>query len=251
MFISMFAYVRIWRDLYRLLKSEVSPFTLREKLRHASHGSLKPTDALILARLLRRHRPGRILEIGSFLGLSTRWLLDSSQGWRAHVTALDPNVRHRIFDEPRRIVEALNRRHYPDRLEIVSGFFGAYGDWVYECYSQTEPCRDRDYVDRLLADRVVIDDCWGKSFDFVYIDGDHTYEAVMRDFRLALNFIAPGGCIAFHDSLSWDGVSRALDEIAQEFHNRATVTIFGKNDRRLLHLIGRANDGIGLFQLAC
>jgi len=249
MLASIFNYARIWRDLYLLLKEMDSPYPLGERLRQASHGSLKPTDALILDRILRRRRPRSILEIGSFLGLSTRWLLDSSRGWGARVTAVDPNIRHRIFDEPRLHVEALNRHCYPERLEIVSGFFGSYGEWVYDCYSQTEPCRSRDFVDSLLADRSVIDEAWGRSFDFIYIDGDHSYEAVMRDFRLALNFLAPNGCIAFHDPLSWQGVSRALKEIAREFEAKATVKILGESDRRILGLFGRANDGIGLFEL--
>ncbi len=41
---------------------------------------------------------------------------------------------------------------------------------------------------------------WSKPFDFIFIDGDHTYEAVKKDFEDWYNLISPQGFIAFHDS---------------------------------------------------
>jgi len=37
------------------------------------------------------------------------------------------------------------------------------------------------------------------QFDFIFIDGDHTYEGVKRDFELYKNLLSPRGYIAFHD----------------------------------------------------
>ena len=45
-------------------------------------------------------------------------------------------------------------------------------------------------VQRRLGDR---------PLDFLFIDGDHTYEGVQRDFRLYNSLVRPGGLIAFHD----------------------------------------------------
>ena len=39
----------------------------------------------------------------------------------------------------------------------------------------------------------------GHPLDFVFIDGDHHYEAVKRDFELYSTLMQPGGHIAFHD----------------------------------------------------
>lgn len=39
--------------------------------------------------------------------------------------------------------------------------------------------------------------------DVVFIDGDHHYEAVKRDFQNALDVLAPGGTVAIHDV--WPG----------------------------------------------
>ena len=37
------------------------------------------------------------------------------------------------------------------------------------------------------------------SFDFIFIDGDHSYEGVRRDFELYKSMLSPRGYIAFHD----------------------------------------------------
>lgn len=54
------------------------------------------------------------------------------------------------------------------------------------------------------------------SLDFVYIDGDHSYDAVRQDIALAVAKVRPGGIIALDDYGlgSWwgDGVVRAVHE---------------------------------------
>jgi len=49
------------------------------------------------------------------------------------------------------------------------------------------------------------------SLDFVFIDADHTYEAVVADIRAWLPKVKQGGCIAGHD-LDWDGVKKAVEQ---------------------------------------
>lgn len=39
----------------------------------------------------------------------------------------------------------------------------------------------------------------GRLLDFLFIDGDHTYDGVRRDYEDYANFVRPGGVIAFHD----------------------------------------------------
>jgi predicted O-methyltransferase YrrM len=39
----------------------------------------------------------------------------------------------------------------------------------------------------------------GRSIDFLFIDGDHSYEGVRRDFDLYAPLVGRGGIIAFHD----------------------------------------------------
>ena len=41
-----------------------------------------------------------------------------------------------------------------------------------------------------------------RTFDFVFIDGDHTYESLQADWEGWSKLIAPGGIVALHDSRS-------------------------------------------------
>ncbi len=51
--------------------------------------------------------------------------------------------------------------------------------------------------------------------DLVFIDGDHSYEAVKADIEVAYKWLKPDGIIAFHDYQSVDdpGVAKAVDEL--------------------------------------
>lgn len=40
---------------------------------------------------------------------------------------------------------------------------------------------------------------WFECIDFLFIDGDHTYEGVKKDFEMYSPFVKKGGLIAFHD----------------------------------------------------
>lgn len=39
----------------------------------------------------------------------------------------------------------------------------------------------------------------GRKIDFLFIDGDHSYEGVKKDFEIFSKYVAVGGIIAFHD----------------------------------------------------
>lgn len=56
-----------------------------------------------------------------------------------------------------------------------------------------------------------------QSIDLVYLDGDHSYEAVKRDLIAWIPKIKPWGWIAGHDHCpAFDGVMRAVAEICGE-----------------------------------
>ena len=101
-------FYKIQGELYKLLEKDNNDHSYKNKITHARHGSIKFPDAYIIKILLDTYKPQSILEVGSFLGFSTWWLLESSNKWNAKVTAVDPNIRHRIFDNPRNYVQQLN-----------------------------------------------------------------------------------------------------------------------------------------------
>lgn len=52
----------------------------------------------------------------------------------------------------------------------------------------------------------------GQTFDFVFIDADHSYEGAMGDIEAYRPLIRPGGIMAGHD-YHWPGVERAVTEL--------------------------------------
>jgi hypothetical protein len=55
---------------------------------------------------------------------------------------------------------------------------------------------------------------WDKSIGFLLIDGHHDYASVARDFHHFSKWVAPGGCIAFHDYADYfPGVKTFVNEL--------------------------------------
>jgi len=88
-----------------------------------------------------------------------------------------------------------------------------------EARAKLEPYRDRAIVVRgksaefasLIAD---------KAFDFVYIDGDHSYDAVGLDLVLWHRRVKDGGILAGHDYVETKkhGVKRAVDDYVSYYN---------------------------------
>lgn len=86
----------------------------------------------------------------------------------------------------------------------------------------------RDQIQELLD---------GENIDFLYIDADHTYEGVKRDFELYSPLVADGGLVALHDidhRLNDDpnspyGVKKFWKEIKSEYR---TKSIYSKPRER-------------------
>lgn len=62
----------------------------------------------------------------------------------------------------------------------------------------------------------------GQKLDFIFIDGDHTYEGVKKDFELYSTLVSENGIIAFHDIVNGSeknvgGVPRYWSELKQNY----------------------------------
>lgn len=65
---------------------------------------------------------------------------------------------------------------------------------------------------------------WTKIIDFLFIDGDHDEKAVWQDWETWHGFVAPGGCVAFHDAREFangwptaaDGPVRVVNSLFRE-----------------------------------
>jgi predicted O-methyltransferase YrrM len=82
----------------------------------------------------------------------------------------------------------------------------------------------------------------GRPVDFLFIDGDHEYESITRDYELYSRLVRPGGLIAFHDvspvpAPGTDGTARFWAEF-KEHH---------ETSERVVRTDG--GYGIGLFRV--
>jgi predicted O-methyltransferase YrrM len=155
-------------------------------------------------------RQARILEIGSFEGLSTCYLL-----WRlpdASVTCVDPftgSAEHGYLDlDPRRLEMTFDRN-----VALV------------------DASRTRKIVGdskRVLLDLVAE----GARFDFVYIDGSHVALDVIVDAALSWQLLETGGYMVFDDytwaALGPDPLLRpasAIDTFVQMIDGKHDITL--------------------------
>lgn len=164
--------------------------------------SMTPSEVLAIGAMVRILKPDRILEIGTFEGNTTVNLAANAPA-SARVFTLDlpPDWGRRY---------ALN---VPD-----IHFNAATGNHT-----------GRQFIDSPHADRIT--QLWGDSaefdwdahgpFDFILIDGCHTYEYAVSDTRNALRVLRPGGAIVWHDYGMLEDVSRAVDECSRHIKARA------------------------------
>jgi predicted O-methyltransferase YrrM len=69
----------------------------------------------------------------------------------------------------------------------------------------------------------------GQKIDFLFLDGDHSYEGIKQDFEWYAPLVKSGGIIAFHDikpSLpdNWIQVGRFWNEIKKEYQHKEIVS---------------------------
>ncbi len=74
------------------------------------------------------------------------------------------------------------------------------------------------YEDRYILHKQLSDDAAATfqddSFDYIFIDGLHTYEQVLKDCKNFYGKLKPGGVFAGHDYRTIEGVRKAVDEFA-------------------------------------
>ena len=59
------------------------------------------------------------------------------------------------------------------------------------------------------------------AIDFVFIDGDHSYDGLRQDWEAWSGLVAAGGLIALHDSCS--SAARKIDDAGSAVHTRKAI----------------------------
>lgn len=141
-----------------------------------------------------------VVEIGTFDGRTTLNLAVNAD--RAAVFTLDLPP-----DERAAFALAPGERQYVDKPQP--------GERFRECAPPWRTAAGR--ITQLIGDSATFD--WtpyaGRA-GLVFVDGSHAYEYVAKDSETALQLVAKGGLVLWHDYGRWEGVSRALDELEVE-----------------------------------
>jgi predicted O-methyltransferase YrrM len=181
-----------WRQKWSAINATVSEVpslpTRVRRLRHAiaranaegrPFGSGLGDSADLLYGLVRSMKPETCVEIGSARGKSACYIgLALQENRRGRLYAIDP---HRPTK--------WNDAGAVDTFEMMSNNLAALG--VSEYVSVL-----RAYSEDAARD-------WSRPIDMVFIDGDHSYEGVKRDWELFVPYVKPFGVVVFHDTI-WD-----------------------------------------------
>lgn len=139
-------------------------------------------------RLQELAKDGDVLEVGSAYGYSTCALALVARS----VVAVDPHQTHGSFYELQANLNAYGVREKVTILRDTSQkVLPLLAGWARK-YEKTT-----------------------KRYDLVWIDGEHTAEAVEHDVTHAARLLKPGGVVACHDydEVTCPGVRQALDKL--------------------------------------
>jgi len=129
-----------------------------------------------------------MIEIGSYAGESTEFFSSKFKS----VLSVDPHLNDYDPNDP--TINFLD-------LDEVYNIFKKRIDNIPNI-SHIRKTSDDAYIDLI-----------NQKFDFIYIDGMHTYDQVKKDISNYKNLINKGGFIGGHDYVNvWDGVVKAVDE---------------------------------------
>jgi hypothetical protein len=180
-----------------------------------TEGMITLEEAGLLYKLAKEVSDGCIVEVGSYRGRSTVALgRGSMDGNRAPVYAVEPHEKY---------TGVLGGEFGPpDR----GAFFKAMLDT--SCY----------HVVRLInLSSEAVAPGWNMKIGLLWIDGDHTYNGVKRDFESWLPHLSPDAIVAFHDSLDPKlGPQRLIDEITRsnQFEKIESVGITTVTRRKIV-----------------
>jgi MMP 1-O-methyltransferase len=142
---------------------------------------------------------GEIVEIGSFLGLSTCYLARGAKRMlREKVTAID------------------HFKGSPDHQEGQVNECGVLleeGTTFNKFRENLELLEVADYVTPIVATSAEAAKEWTKPIRLLFIDGDHSYEMSKLDFELWSPFVVAGGIVCLHNIQARAGVTQFYSEL--------------------------------------
>jgi predicted O-methyltransferase YrrM len=125
-------------------------------------------------------------------------------------------------------------------IDLPGGKFGGgYPEWkipIYKAFAKKNQklylLKEDSHKEETLEEVKKILN--GNQLDFLFIDGDHSYEGVKKDFEMYSSLVRKGGMIAFHDIVpgpkeNVGGVPKFWEEIKRNFQTQEIVKNWNQN----------------------
>ena len=192
------------QDLYEKELIKLNPYYKAGKRESITNRAQK----IILSLLAMQRKNGVIVELGSWTG--------------GGALLLAPFLTH---DKSYHAVDTFNADTMDD-LYIKKQLRGRKHMDVF--YENTAPLKNKVVVHRGRTDDIAATWPKGQAIDFLFIDADHSYEAVSADWKNWSPFVRKGGVIVFHDYYvkkqgGHQGVRRFINE---SIVGRATTKLY-------------------------
>ena len=157
-----------------------------------TEGMINFDEAMLLYCLAREVRSGCIVEVGSYRGRSTVFLGNGSlDGVQVPVYAVDP---------------------HKDFVGVLGGIFGPKDRTAFYRTMLETGCSEIVSLINLSSEHFA--STWTTPVSLLWIDGDHSYEGVKRDFECWLPHLTMGALIAFDDATNPVlGPRKLIDEL--------------------------------------
>ena len=200
------AFVDCWRALSKLDGTTEIAALVDFTFAHAIAPLQVRSELIGLTQLMADIRPERALEIGT-CGGGTLFLLCKQAAARATIISIDL---------PR---DRFGFGYSTVRIPLYKRFAG-------ENQNLHLLRADSHSADTLACVKNILQE---KPLDYLFIDGDHSYEGVRKDFEMYAPLVKRAGTVAFHDvvphPLGWsEGVPRFWQEMKGQYPSREIVT---------------------------
>lgn len=161
-------------------------------------GNVTDRELITICRLVRQRRPQAMFEFGTFDGRTTlNMAANAANESRVYTLDLPPQQ----MSESRVPLDQQELR-YASKQESGGRFKGTDMEKrIVQLYGDSGSFDFSPYA---------------SAMDLIFIDGSHVYEYVINDSLQALEMLRNGkGTIIWHDYSTWDGVTRALHDLAK------------------------------------
>jgi predicted O-methyltransferase YrrM len=168
------------------------------------YGNMGSGEVLAVAALCASRRPLRVLEIGTFWGVTTLHLaLNAPEDAVVYTLDLPPSTVQTALT-----AESWERAYIEDGTRHASRAYATSG----VAHKITELTGDSAHFP--LHEH--------GPFDFVFVDGSHSYDYVRNDTEKIMPLLSPRAIVVWHDfSPTWPGVWRYLNDMSARLPLRA------------------------------